>query len=175
MKFSDRFIAASRDFCTFERHVPAPCLRRTFELKSQPARAEITVCGMGFYRVWINGREITKGFLAPYLYSPRDFRYYDCYDLSGLLRPGKNAVAFLLGNGFLNSMDNNLWDFQKAEWRSAPMLAAALEADGELLFEADSAFRTADSPITYDDYRSGEHYDARLELPGWTGPVRKPS
>ena len=170
MKFSDHFIAASRDFCTFERHVPAPCLRRTFELKSQPARAEITVCGMGFYRVWINGREITKGFLAPYLYSPRDFRYYDCYDLSGLLRPGKNAVAFLLGNGFLNSMDNNLWDFQKAEWRSAPMLAAALEADGELLFEADSAFRTADSPITYDDYRSGEHYDARLELPGWTEP-----
>lgn len=168
MKFSERFISASREFCTFEQHVPAPCLRRTFELKALPSRAEITVCGMGFYRIWINGKEITKGFLAPYLYSPNDFRYYDRYDLSGLLKPGKNAVAFLLGNGFLNSMDNTLWDFQKAEWRSAPKLAVALEVDGEVLFEADGAFRTADSSITYDDYRCGEHYDATRELIGWT-------
>ena len=34
----------------------------------------------------------------------------------------------------------------------------------------DESFRTAPSPIVNDDYRNGEYYDARREIPGWCEP-----
>ena len=44
-------------------------------------------------------------------------------------------------------------------------------ADGEILFESDDSFLTHSSPITFDDLRAGEHYDARLEIPEWSTHV----
>lgn len=168
MFFSDRFICRSREFTTFEKYVPAPCFRRTFTLEARPSRALLSVCGLGFYELYVNGKNITKGMFAPYISNPDERLYYDEYDLSRRLHAGKNVIALLLGNGFLNDPAGDIWDFDKAPFRSAPKLALALEADGKLLFEADERFKTADSPIRFDDYRSGEHYDARAEMPGWT-------
>lgn len=39
-----------------------------------------------------------------------------------------------------------------------------------MVIESDESFKTAESPITFDDYRYGEHYDARLQLDGWNKP-----
>lgn len=165
---SDRFICRTEEFTTFDRHIPAPYFRKTFFLESVPQEAHVTVCGLGFYELYVNGISLTKGILAPYISNPDDRLYYDRYDLSPLLQKGKNVVALLLGNGFLNDPAGEIWDFDKAAFRASPKLALALEADGALLLEADESFRTADSPILFDDYRSGEHYDARKEIPGWT-------
>ena len=96
MKLSSRFIKATREMCGFAHPVPAPYLRKTFTLETEPARAEITVCGLGFYEIRVNGRNITKGPLAPYISNPDDVCYYDRYDLTGLLKKGKNAVLLLL-------------------------------------------------------------------------------
>lgn len=167
MVFSKKFICRSQEINDYARNVPAPYLRKAFSLPNKPKKAEISVCGLGFYRLWLNGKEITKGMLAPYISNPDDILYYDVYDVSSLLDKGKNAVAILLGNGFLNNPGGDIWDFDKAAFRSAPKTALALEADGKLLFEADETFRTADSPIFFDDYRAGERYDARREIPGW--------
>ena len=173
MKFSERFIKASQDICDFEYHVPAPYLRKTFVLDMEPRQAEITLCGLGFYELYVNGKNITKGPLAPYISNPDDVCYYDRYDLSSLLKKGKNAVGVLLGNGFRNAFGGFVWDFDKAPCRGAPAVALCLEAsDGERAFEmeADESFRTHPSPILFDDERMGCRYDARKEIPDWSEP-----
>ena len=48
--------------CTFEQYVPAPYLRKEFELAREAEAAELLICGLGFYRLFINGTEITKAF-----------------------------------------------------------------------------------------------------------------
>lgn len=173
MKFSERFIKASQDICDFDRHVPAPYLRKTFVLDMEPKQAEISICGLGFYELYVNGKNITKGPLAPYISNPDDVCYYDRYDLSGLMKKGKNALGIVLGNGFRNAFGGFVWDFDKASCRGAPTVALCLEAsDGEKAFalEADETFRVHPSPILFDDERMGCRYDARKEIPGWSEP-----
>ena len=145
MKLSTRFIKASEEICDFDHPVAAPYLRKAFTLDMEPTQAEITICGLGFYELYVNGKNITKGPLAPYISNPDDVCYYDRYDLTSLLKKGKNAVGVLLGNGFRNAFGGFVWDFDKAACRGAPTVALCLTAtDGQAAFEmeADSTFRT---------------------------------
>ena len=167
--FSKKFIAATEEYGTFEKPVPAPCFRRVFRLQTQPKTAELYICGLGFYRLYLNGVEITKGRLAPYIANPDERLYYDRYDLTARLKKGKNVLAVILGNGFLNNEGGAVWNMHRAAFRSAPKLALALFTDGKKRLQADERFRVHPSPIIFDDYRAGEAYDARLKLRGWTG------
>ncbi len=161
MKLCDVFVSASAEKNEFSRHVAAPYIRKSFNLTAAPQKAELCVCGLGFYRLFVNGRELTRGVLAPYISNPDDICCYDIYDLKNVLRAGKNAVTFLLGNGMQNCIGGAVWDFEKAAFRSSPKLAAALECDGETVFGSMEDAVCADSPVTFDDLRSGEHYDMR--------------
>ena len=170
-QFPQQFICAGYEYADYDRPVPAPYLRRSFTLENQPDSAEILVTGLGFYRLFVNGKEITKGPLAPYISSPDDLVYFDRYDLSNLLQKGENVIGLLLGNGMQNSFGGYVWDFDKARWRGAPMaalrLVASLPQEKEFSLESDTSFRTHTSPLLMDELRSGEYYDARLEIPGW--------
>ena len=167
------FISATREFCTPDRHVPAPLMRKSFTLEKKPDFAEISVCGLGFYLLFVNGKNITKGLLAPYISNPNEICYYDTYDLAKYLVEGENVIGVVLGNGFVNAFGGAVWNFDKADFRSAPRLALDFTAkcgDSEVNFIADESFMTHPSPILFDDIRLGEIYDKRLELPGWCAP-----
>lgn len=172
--FSTDFIAATKEFSEYGVHIPAPYLRKSFAPKSEVMRARLTVCGLGFYELFVNGTRITKGLLAPYISNPDDILYYDEYDITDLVQNGKNVLGFWLGNGMLNCPGGAVWDFQLVPFRSAPKLALSLELeykDGEQeQITADESFKTHPSPILFDDLRCGEIYDARLEIPGWNLP-----
>ena len=172
MEFPMNFIAASKDFSTLDNYVPAPYLRKTFILDKILEKAEICICGLGFYDLFINGKKITKGALAPYISAPDDIIYYDSYDVTNLLAEGENVIGVCLGNGMQNCLGGYVWDFDKARWRGAPQMALKLEVlfeKGETFsLESDESFRTTNSPIFFDDLRNGEYYDGRKELPGWT-------
>ena len=168
--FSKKFISATRDFAAYEKAVAAPYLRRSFQLETVPEKAEFTVTGLGFYRVFINGTDITKGLLAPYIGNDDEVVYYDRYDLTSYLHTGKNTLAFLLGNGFHNCIGGNIWDLDTAFYRSAPKLAFSLELSDGTVIEADEKVRVCPSPILFDDMRCGVHYDARKEKDGWQNP-----
>lgn len=168
---SDKFIAAGSEMCSFEEEVPAPYLRKSFCLSAEPREAALTVCALGFYDIYINGINITKGLLSPYISNPDQVMDYDVYDLTPYLSKGKNVLAFILGNGMQNSYGGYIWDFEKASFRSAPKLAlwfaCKTEDGGNIEFEADESFVCASSPICSDDLRQGEKYDARKEIIGW--------
>lgn len=170
MNMSMQFIKADDALCTFEQHVNAPLFRRSFSLNSVPKSAEITICGLGFYELFLNGENITKGPLAPYISAPSDICYFDCYDVAEYLTEGENVIGIMLGNGMQNAFGGFIWDFDKASWRGSVKFALSFEADGKTLFNADEAFTTHPSPITFDDLRMGCYYDANLELPDWNAP-----
>ena len=164
--FPKNFIAATEKFGTYTEHVNAPYFRRKFTF-TKGKNAKIRICGLGFYELYINGVNVTKGRLAPYITNPDQALYYDDYDVTEWLADGENAVGVWLGNGMQNSPYGDVWDFDKAGFRSAPKFAMAFFEDGALAFESDTSFKCAPSPITFDDLRAGEHYDARLEIAGW--------
>ena len=168
MDFPKNFVCAGTKMNSYQCFVPAPYFRRSFVPASASARLRVT--GLGFYRLWINGTEITKGLLAPYISNPDDIVYFDDYDLSEHIRPGaENVLGFQLGNGMANAPGGEIWDFDKASFRSAPKLAFLLETDGKRV-EADADVKTAPSPLYFDDLRAGVRYDARREIPGWNLP-----
>lgn len=172
MIFSNKFVSATTEKSTTKKNVAAPYLRRTLIFDKVPEKAEITVCGLGFYELFVNGKRLTKGHMSPYVVNPDQVLPYDNYDLSGLFVYGENVIAFILGNGMQNSFDGFMWEFQNARWNSAPKLAFALELETEgvkSVIEADENLLCHPSPIYFDGYRLGEKYDARRIIPDWNG------
>lgn len=163
MNFPKCFIKASNKFNTPEEFVAAPYFRKVFTVKSA-AEAQIKIATCGFYKIFINGNDITKGALAPYISNPNDIVYQDNYTVK--LNCGKNVIGVLLGNGFVNNPAGWVWEFDKASFRSAPHFALQLICD-DVIVESDESFKTHSSPIIFDDLRYGEHYDANLEIDNW--------
>ena len=173
MHLSRKFIKAGDAVCTFDHHVNAPYFRREFLMDFLSQRAEITICGLGFYELYINGVNVTKGPLAPYIANTDDLCYYDRYDIAAYLTKGKNVIGILLGNGFRNPFGGFVWRFDRAPHIGPLCTALCLECYGEgkyFRMEADEHFKTHPSPILFDDIRMGCRYDARLESDGWNLP-----
>lgn len=173
MDFPGKFWSATKEYNTYEKHVAAPYIRKAF---TAPAceKAELLVSGLGFYDIYLNGERFTKGLLAPYISNPDDIVYYDLYDVTSLIKEGENCVGLLLGNGMLNAPGGRVWDFDTAVFRGAPRFTMSIcytFADGTTAtVEADGSFRCHASPLTFDDLRSGNFYDARLEIKDWCSP-----
>lgn len=167
--FSKQFVKATQEYCTYDKPVPAPYMRRKFVLDTLPEKASVTVTCTGFYRAFINGTEITPSYFAPFITNPDSMLFYDTLDICPYLKSGENCLAFLLGNGLANCSGGFVWDFEKVPYRAAPAVAFLMDLDGAIT-EADTQVKCAPSPIFFDDLRSGEFYDARQELPGWNMP-----
>lgn len=119
MNCPNNFIAAGFEYADIERFVLTPFFRKKFTA-SNFQKAEILIGAAGFYKFFVNGKDITKGKLAPYISNPDDIVYYDSYDVSNYINEGENVVAMLFGNGLQNNSGGAIWDFQKAPWRGAP-------------------------------------------------------
>ena len=173
MIFSSKFVSATREKATTKKNVPAPYLRRDVIFDNVPEKTEITVCGLGFYELYVNGKRITKGHLSPYIVNPDQVLPYDHYDVSDMIVHGENVFAFHLGNGMQNAFGGFVWSFQKARFNSAPKLAFAIEyllEEKKTVIEADENLLCHPSPVYFDDLRMGEKYDARREVPVWNLP-----
>lgn len=111
----------------------APFILKTFVLGEAAEFAEISVCGLGYYELFINGARVGEEYFKPAFsdYCERDFSsllyplpdrtshtvYYNSYDVAPLLREGKNVLALLLGNGFYRqtrrTVEGKVWFSEK--------------------------------------------------------------
>lgn len=150
---------------------PAPYFRKSFKIhkKVESARAYIAVAGL--YELYLNGNKIGDHVLDP-MYTRFDRRtLYVAYDVSHNLQKGENVVSVILGNGWYNHQSTAVWYFDKAPWRARPKFCMDIRitfVDGsDTLICTGQDWKTSLSPIIFNSIYTGEHYDARLEQPGW--------
>lgn len=150
-----------------------PVFRKAFSAQRGVTQAVLYVSGLGQDEVHLNGRSVTHSVMNPGWTDYRKTVLYDTYDVTGLLRPGRNALGVLLGNGMYNvtptagRYDKFTGSFGVPKLR---LQLAIRYADGtrqQVL--SDGSWRTHDGPITFSSIYGGEDEDARLLLPGWDG------
>jgi alpha-L-rhamnosidase len=161
----------------FYRDDPAPLFRHEFTLAAPVTRARLYVTGLGYYEAFVNGTRVGDQVLDPgwTMYGKRVF--YSTYDITLALRPGRNCLGAMLGNGWYNPLPLRMWGNLNLRQHLAigrPRLIAQLEiemADGSRQsIVSDPSWRVADGPIVSNNVYLGEVYDARREIAGWNLP-----
>lgn len=171
MDFLNNFVCESKEYSTYTEHVAAPLFRKTVNIKGKAKEAEMLICGLGFYELFINGKKVTKGHLAPYISNLDHILYYDSYDITSFLQEGENVIGVMLGDGFLNAK-SPVWNFHNNVFNSSPKMAlnaTIKDEKGVISFDA-RQFRCKKGPFLFNDLRSGVFYDRRLEPTGWNAP-----
>jgi hypothetical protein len=154
------------------RRPVVPAFRKDFDVRDEAiARALVFVSGLGHYELRLNGGAVGEAFLAPGWTDYRKTCLYNTYDVTERLRPGRNALGAVVGNGFFNVNRERYRKLVIAY--GMPMLILKLDimyASGRRESVVSGPdWRTAPSPITFTSIFGGEDYDARLEQPGWDG------
>ena len=169
-KWTGRWINAGRTMGTpTAEAVSAPYLRKTFVCERKPKKASVFLCGLGWHVLYVNGRKADDRVLAPAVTQFDRHVSFIEYDVTKLLKKGANAVVVLLGNGLYNCRVH-MWSFDKAPWRDYPKMLCDVVADGKVLAASDTSWKVHDSPVTFNEMRNGQYYDARLEIPGFADP-----
>jgi alpha-L-rhamnosidase len=165
---------------------PAPFLRKSFSINKEVSSAKAFVTGLGYFELYLNGQKVSEDVLVPNLteYGKRpglennfipiadNFREYRvmylAYDIKALLKKGDNAIGAILGNGFYNAPIN--WTQSWGSPRFIGQIYITYTDGTEEIIVSDQTWRASKGPILMDLIYGGEHYDARLEQPGWCSP-----
>lgn len=153
---------------------PAPYFRKEFTIDREVSSAMAYIAAAGLYEMSINGKKTGDHRLDP-MYTRFDRRtLYVAYDVTRELRQGENVIGVLLGNGWYNHQSTAVWYFDRAPWRARPKFCMDLRItyeDGteETVFTGQD-WKTSLSPVIFNSIYTAEHYDARLEQPGWDSP-----
>ena len=144
----------------------SPVFRKRFTVK-EFTEAECAICGLGFFELRLNGRKVSDDLLTP-AFTRYDIRSeYFCYDVSEYLNIGENVAEVILGNGFYNQITPDTFRSEKPMWKSDPKFILDLQLDHQSVLVSDLSWRVAHGPILKNSIRTGEKYDARLELAPW--------
>jgi len=152
--------------------LPATLVRKVFSLDRPVKRATVYASALGLYELRLNGKRVGEDLLAPEWTSYDHRVHYHTHDATALLRPGENAVAAQLGEGWYAG---RLMAVGRFAYGAQPRLLLQLEiefADGQIatVVSDDSWRATTTGPIRSSGIYDGEVYDARQELPGWDAP-----
>lgn len=151
---------------------PAPYFRKSFSVKDGLRSARFYIAAAGLYELYINGKVSGDQRLDP-AYTRFDRRtLYVVHDITAMLKPGENATGVLLGNGWYNHQSTAVWFFHEAPWRARPSFCGELHLnydDGTTeVISSGTDWKTSLSPVIFNSIYTAEHYDARLEQPGWS-------
>ena len=151
---------------------PVPMLRREFTINGSVARARAYITSHGLYEVYLNGRRVGDQLFTPGWTSYNKRLQYQTYDVTELLKSGRNAVGALLGNGWYRG--NLAWGGQRNIYGDRLALLMQIRitySDGrEEVIGTDQQWKATTGPILMSEIYHGETYDARLEKAGWTTP-----
>jgi len=145
-------------------------LRHAFDLNKPVRSARIYATALGEYEMFLNGHRVDNQVMAPGWTDYREHVLYQTYDVTTLLKQGRNAMGALLAPG---------WYATPLEWFQQPnnygdrppALRAQLRveySDGSVDWVATSPeWQANTSYIQHAELYDGETQDARLKQPGW--------
>jgi alpha-L-rhamnosidase len=157
-----------------DRRLPARHLRTEFDAEQPVVRATAYATGLGYYEMYINGEKVSDRVLEPAVSDYRDHVLYGTFDVTAMLREGRNALGAIVGNGHFFaprvSVPAPTLDF------GLPRFIGQLEieyADGTVArVVTNEAWKVTDNgPIRENNIYDGEVYDATMDLGAWAEPA----
>ena len=148
----------------------ARMLRHEFNISKKVKSATAFISGLGLFELYLNGEKIGDQVLSPGLSEYNKRAFYMTFDVTKYLKPNKNAIGVVLGNGRFFAPRAGGTD--KIRSFGFPKVACQLEVeyeDGttESIITDESWKLTANGPIRKNNEYDGEYYDARMELKDW--------
>ncbi|HEY9172344.1 MAG TPA: family 78 glycoside hydrolase catalytic domain [Verrucomicrobiae bacterium] len=158
---------------------PARQYRKEFTASKQVSRATIYATALGIYELHVNGQRVGDALFAPGWTDYHQRAYYWTYDVTPLVKKGRNAVGTWLADGWYSGYIGfglltgiGTEKIGRYTYGKTPAIMAQLEieySDGsrETIVTDKSWKVTGEGPIREADFLMGEHYDARKEQPDW--------
>ena len=143
-------------------------LRKSVQLSDKVESARLFVTALGSYRFLVNGEPVSKDVLTPEFTDYRKRVLYQTYDVTALLKPGKNALAAMLGDGWYGS--GLTWEgthFFVPPNRLLAQLEVAYAGGRHETIVSDESWKGSAAPMLWSEIYAGEVYDARQEQKGW--------
>jgi len=162
---------------------PAKYLRKEFE-SSPVVRATVHATALGVYTLEINGQRVSDERLAPGWSAYQRRIHCQTYDVTKLLRNGKNAIGATLADGWYSGYVayglltdqeglvpgiNGRYYYGDATAVRVQLKLERADGSSETII-TDPSWKISLGPITESDILMGESYDARKELSGWSAP-----
>jgi alpha-L-rhamnosidase len=145
-------------------------LRNTFDVINEVKSARLYATALAAYQIFLNGERVGEDVLAPGWTDYRERLMYQTYDVTAMVKIGKNAIGALLAPGWYATplewfqQPNNYGD-------TPPTLRAQLRVehtDGSVDWVVTgSEWEANTSNILHSEIYDGESQDARLVQPGW--------
>ena len=154
---------------TRDTPVSARYLRTEFNVATAPVRARIYVAALGLVEPWLNGARVSDDCFSPGWPDYRRRVFYVAHDVTARVRAGRNALGFILGDGWYSSAL-----MRGTQYGDQPVVSAFLEltdAAGKVTTVATNPnWKWAEGPILEQSIYHGEIYDARRADPHWCEP-----
>lgn len=148
---------------------PSPLFRREFDAGKTIQSAFISITSHGLYEAFINGKKICNAILTPGWTSYNKRLQYQVYNVTDLIKQGKNAIGLMLGSGWYRSALG--WGTNQNRYGKTLGLLLELQivySDGSSeTIISDDSWKTATGEVVYSEIYNGEIIDARKEKTGW--------
>lgn len=148
----------------------ASYVRKEFDIESGLVSAKLKLSACGLYKAYLNGKELDSQCFLPGFTAYTKRLQYQEYEISNLLKEGKNAIGAVIGDGWyrgrIGLYDTTAYYGNKTKF----LCVLKLEYEDGHIEEVvtDASWKAMQNgPVRENDLKGGENYDARLEMPGW--------
>ena len=151
---------------------PSPMFRKQFTANKKIKSATIFVTAHGLYEAQINGKRVGNDYFTPGWTSYNKRLQYQGYDVTDLVKEGKNAIGVTLGSGWYRG--HLAWENNKNIYGKDISLLLQLDIiynDGSSeTIVSDESWKSTTGSIRSSSIYDGETIDARMKKTGWTMP-----
>ena len=152
------------------RYIPAPHLRKEFDVSKKIAKATIYATAHGLYELHLNGQKVGDQVFTPGWTTYGKRLQYQVYDVTKQVQNGRNAIGAILGDGWYRgslAWSDNWGIYGKKLGLFAQMRIDYTDGSSTLITTDDSWKASNDGPIVKNGLYFGENYDATKNLTGW--------
>ena len=166
--WSAKWIRGDYSVSKKERY-PVDYFKKEFDVKDIKGAILYITC-LGIYEAYINGHKVGNALLTPGSTDPRKRVQYDTYDVSSLLKEGRNELVILLSDGWYRG-SIGAKGFTYVFGKYTQVLAQLELSNGNRVVTDESWSWSNSGPLMFADLKDGEVVDFN-RLPTYKGKVR---
>lgn len=153
----------------------SPLFRKTYNIKMPVRSAYVYATAIGLYELYLNGRKADDRLFEPATTQYSERLLYAVYDVTDLLKKGKNVLGAWMGEGQSAFTEPPKGRFANVNMKPSPFSRPMILMELRIQYKdgtyerivTDGTWKCSASSILFNNYYGGEDYDARLDQPGW--------